>query len=73
MNTYVVTLLPYGDKMLPYTITVKSDSEKQAIEDASRFVAENGYWPEWMTIEQRMNYLVVDNITMTHSSETTTY
>ena len=54
MNTYIVTLLPYGDKMLPYKITVTSDTSDDAIIRAKRFVAETGYWPRHLNIEEIM-------------------
>ena len=73
MNTYMVRLLPNGDEMLPYIITTHANTEEEAVEQAKRFVAENGYWPSALSIEERMNRLVVHFVTMTHSSETTTY
>ena len=62
MNTYVITLLPHGDKMLPYTITVHDNTSEAAIIKAKQYVAVNGYWPNFLSTEEIMNLLEVDNI-----------
>lgn len=72
MNKYVVTLLPYGDKMLPYTIIVTSDTSDDAIIRAKRFVAENGYWPNHLTIKEIIDCLEVYNITISATNLTST-
>ena len=73
MNTYIVTLLPYGDKMLPYKITVTSDTSDDAIIRAKRFVAETGYWPRHLNIEEIMDCLEVSDITISATSITSSF
>ena len=73
MNKYIVTLLPYGDKMLPYEITVTSNTSDDAIIRAKRFVAENGYWPRHLNIEEIMECLEVSNITISATNITSSF
>lgn len=70
---YKVILLPNGDKALPYIITVESDTQQNAIELAKQFVAKNGWWPNYLTVDEIIGHLSLYSITLLHTSETRTY
>lgn len=57
---YTVTL--YENKNMPYIIKdIEADDDNEAIYKAKKIVAINGYFP-YMTEEQIMNVLIVENV-----------
>jgi hypothetical protein len=64
MYIYEVTLVAYGDEKLPYVITtcIDKDDPEVAIESTKRHVATIGYFPEHMSIEDRMNILTAISV-----------
>ena len=63
MGLYKVTVLCNNDKLLPYIITVESDTEKSAIRLAKEFVANNGWFPSFLTVTEIINSLTVYEVT----------
>ena len=61
MKTFKVILFRKGDFRNNYVLTEFAETEQEAIDQAKRFVAENGWWGilETKPIEERMNRLFV--------------
>lgn len=72
MSLYKVTVLRNNDKLLPYIITVESDNEDNAAMIAKRFVAKNGWFPSYLTIEEIINSLTIYEIVTLHTGDTVT-
>ena len=62
---YTVVLQRYDDEYPAYTFThTPAKSPEDAVESCKKFLAENGWWPWCLSIEERMNRLTAVSVTL---------
>ena len=58
METYRVRLQREGEDYAAYEVGgISADTPVEAAESAKRFIADNGWWPSRMNVEERMKRL----------------
>jgi hypothetical protein len=65
IKNYTVKLQRVGEDYPGYILGISAYSTDEAVDRAKKFLAENGWWSSFSTIEQRINLLtsveVVEN------------